>query len=213
MVSSGPRPPMSDEDLVNAARSGSATAFTDLVERHDQPLRRYFNRVLGDQELAADLTQETFLELLRALPRYDRDYPFKPWLYGVANNVARRAARERAAMLLTSLDRLVDLGRCTNPALQTPDPSSSVEERDAVQQVLDLLSDDACGALLLARLMKLSMRDVGQKLGIGEAAARQRVHRAAAAFRAGYAPDDGTKARVVMAAGRKDTDDAIDPPG
>jgi RNA polymerase sigma-70 factor (ECF subfamily) len=93
----------SDEQLMAAVQTGDMDALGALVERFQQPLTSYLDRLVGpDWALAQDLTQETFLRVLsqRALRL---DQPFKPWLYAVATNLARdhfRSSRVRRGVRL-----------------------------------------------------------------------------------------------------------------
>jgi RNA polymerase sigma-70 factor (ECF subfamily) len=186
-----PTPPESlIEQLVSDSRAGSADAFTLLVRRFETPIRAYLTRYTGDHDLATDLTQDTFLAVLRSLGRYDACRPFTPWLYGIATNLARSALRARKARPTESFEHLFgehEGRRGKLPALlHQPDPSSAVVHRDIVQRVLDALGEQASEALLLAKLVGLPMREVGRIQGISEAAARQRVHRAEKKFRILY---------------------------
>lgn len=94
---------LSDEQLMATALAGEMDALAALVERHQQPLTGYLDRLVGpDWALAQDLVQETFLRVLRQqVGRGER--PFKPWLYAIATNLARdhfkSAAVQRAARL------------------------------------------------------------------------------------------------------------------
>ncbi len=81
---------LTDEQLASAIAHGSGDALTTLVERHHNALVGYLYRVTGgDRALAQDLTQETFLRLLRTISHYEYPRPFKPWLYAIATNLAR----------------------------------------------------------------------------------------------------------------------------
>src|SRR3712207_4635179 len=70
--------------LVQAARTGSGQAFDTLMERYHAQVLRYFTRQTGDPELAADLTQDTFLDAYRRLDRLDDARPFVAWLFRIA---------------------------------------------------------------------------------------------------------------------------------
>lgn len=80
----------SDEALARAVQQGSEAAMNSLVERYYSPLLRYLFRMAGGQQaLAEDMTQETFLRMMRGISSYNPQRPFKAWLYTVASNVAR----------------------------------------------------------------------------------------------------------------------------
>ena len=73
-----------DEALMLAFQRGSREAFDELFARYRQLLYGYFRRRLATRERAEDLTQETFLALLRATERYEPRALFRTYLFGIA---------------------------------------------------------------------------------------------------------------------------------
>ena len=105
--------PVSDERLLEAVIAGERPALSALVDRYQQELTGYLNRLVGpDWALAQDLAQETFLRVLRQhTNRGER--PFKPWLYAIATNLARdyfksSAARRSSPLIDEQADALID---------------------------------------------------------------------------------------------------------
>jgi RNA polymerase sigma-70 factor (ECF subfamily) len=82
-----------DGELMCRWRRGDAAAVTALVERWQEPVSRFLLRLVGRPDRVPDLCQEVFLRLLRAAPRYRDEGRFSPWLFQIALNVARDAAR------------------------------------------------------------------------------------------------------------------------
>jgi RNA polymerase sigma-70 factor (ECF subfamily) len=82
-----------DAELMRRWRRGDAAAFAALVERWQQPVARFLLRVAGRPDRVPDLCQEVFLRVLRAAPRYRETGRFSTWLFQIALNVARDAAR------------------------------------------------------------------------------------------------------------------------
>lgn len=79
-----------DEYLAHGVQQGRRNDLAELVERHHSPLIGYLYRLSGgDRALAEDLAQEVFLRVLRSITQYRYPYPFKPWLYQIATNLAR----------------------------------------------------------------------------------------------------------------------------
>lgn len=177
-------------DATVAARvdvdTGSRAAFDILVDRYHASLLRYLTRQTGNPELAADLTQETFLAAFRCLDQLAADDAFAGWLYGIARNQLRMEWRRRRLRRLVSLDWLPPLREGDNAALRLPDASRPCEERDRIQRALDRLSSAQREALLLHSLGGFTGEEVARILGISPAAARKRISRAAADFRRQY---------------------------
>jgi RNA polymerase sigma-70 factor (ECF subfamily) len=91
-----------DDELVNAARSGSTEAFTALVAAYQARVRGYLARWVHDAASVDDLAQEVFLAAFRNLSGFDGAVPIGAWFAGIARNQAltylrtqrRRRARE-----------------------------------------------------------------------------------------------------------------------
>ena len=73
-----------DAALMTRVMAGDATAFAQLVERHEQGLYNYLQRMVQDEALAADLMQETWLRVFQYARHYDASRTFTPWLFAIA---------------------------------------------------------------------------------------------------------------------------------
>src|SRR5262245_7780873 len=72
---------LTDEQLITRMMDGDTAALARLVERYHRPLLGYLYRLTsGNDALAEDLAQETFVRILQQ-DSYQSDRPFKPWLY------------------------------------------------------------------------------------------------------------------------------------
>src|SRR5205823_14796498 len=108
---------VSDERLMLAFSQGSSEAFTEIFSRYKQPIYGFFRRRINEPH-AEELTQETFLALLRAATRYQPRALFRTYLYAIGFKILR-AHRRKAAFRATFLGQ-------RNSA---PDPS----RRDATE--------------------------------------------------------------------------------
>jgi RNA polymerase sigma-70 factor, ECF subfamily len=87
--------PATDNSLVREFISGNDGAFTLLVTRYKDSLTNYLNMMVGDYEIAVDLSQETFLRVYRNIGRYSNVYQFSTWIYRIATNLAIDEMRYR----------------------------------------------------------------------------------------------------------------------
>src|SRR5437879_2273432 len=90
---------MDDQEVIQRWQQGDPAAFAALVRRWHQPVARFLTHFLGRTDLVQDLCQEVFLRVYHAGPRYRASAAFSTWLYRIALNVARDAARRRRKML------------------------------------------------------------------------------------------------------------------
>jgi len=99
---------MDDEDLIAAHRDGDPTAFEVLFRRYQAPLQRHVARMLDDDAAAAeDVVIETFARLHAHRHGFRPGARLRPWLYTIANNLARnrRRGRLRRWLSLAAVDR------------------------------------------------------------------------------------------------------------
>ncbi len=168
-----------DASLVDRARNGDRTAFAALVERYQQPLGSFLWRLTRDRELAADLTQDTFLRAYRSLASMPTPMLVRPWLYRIATNLANDEFRRRRRF--SSL-----LVRAFGHQANTVE-SVAIEERELVQLALERLTTTERAVLLLCAVEQLSYREVAAIVGSNPEAVRKRFTRAKERFREAYA--------------------------
>ena len=165
----------------NAAPTTTAkTSFTELLIAYEAPIGRYLARLVGDPELASDLTQDTFLAAYRALPHTIVADPHA-WLFRIATNHALACFRRRKVIRWLSLGQVREGDR----ALTVPDHAGRITDETTVALALACLApkDRAC---LLLQIVGFSAADIAAQLGCSIGAARTRLCRAREAFRHAY---------------------------
>ena len=75
-----------DARVIAAVRQGNAEAFEVVVREYQPRLYRFLFGMVGDAEVARDLTQDTFLAAYRALPETSEDLNLTGWLFQIARN-------------------------------------------------------------------------------------------------------------------------------
>lgn len=94
----------SDFDLVKKAQLGDRAAFSELYDLYYQKIFGYIARRVGVVQIAADITSETFLKMLKKIRTFSfQDIPFSAWLYRVATHEIANYYRQKKAY---SLDRM-----------------------------------------------------------------------------------------------------------
>jgi RNA polymerase sigma-70 factor, ECF subfamily len=94
---------LTDQQVVELARTGRETAFRELIGRYQRPVFSLIYRIVRDRERAEDLAQDTFIKVLNALGRYDPSYKFSSWIFKIAHNTALDQLRKKQPETL-SLD-------------------------------------------------------------------------------------------------------------
>lgn len=161
--------PADDEALMVAFCLGDDAAFNVLFDRYGAAIYRALLRLTCDRNSATDLTQATFLSVVRARDRFVRGSSFRAWLYAIAMNAWRDDRRRAKREVLTGDGTLPDRGY--EPALRDP----WLEEK--LHSALALVPDIQRQVVVLHQLEGFSFKEIGHMLFITEAAAKVRAHR------------------------------------
>lgn len=165
-----------DELLVVRCRLGERDAFTELVHRWHAPLWRYLRGVTGSTQLADDLSQETWLAVIRSIRRLRQPDRFVPWLF----TIARRTVVNQLRNPWPGTERPVGrAGDFKDDASETADgPSVEVLNRMEVQEGLDALPPREREVLILFHLQDLPLADCAAVLGVPPGTVKSRLFRA-----------------------------------
>lgn len=182
------------DGLVEAARTGSRPAFDELVRRTYDDTYTLAFRLLGHEEDARDVTQETYLRAFRSLEGFRGEAQFSTWLYRITANCAsshlRRRSRHRHEELNDSLV-VVDTD-------VSHDPQSRVDAgalRAELLQALRRLPPKLRAVVVLRDIYDLPHEQIATELDISESAAKVRLHRARRKLREDLFPAVGVTGR------------------
>lgn len=169
--------------IVRKVLQGDVNAFEKLVTEYERAVYAIAQRMTGNAEDAADMTQETFIKAYNSLSSFRGDSKFSVWLYRIANNVCLDFLRSRSRRPTVSLSTEDDDGEETQ--LDIADESQSPElllesalTRDAVRRGLDSLPPDYKQILLLREIQGLSYEEIAAALGIESGTVKSRIFRA-----------------------------------
>jgi RNA polymerase sigma-70 factor (ECF subfamily) len=175
-----------DVRLMLQVRDDDGHAFEELMLRYQNRLVSLLTHLVGQRDLADDLTQEVFLRVYRARKRYVPGAKFSTWLFTIAGNVASNAlrtlSRRREVNLVPratdsaphSLESAAVAASGTMPTRQL----DKAELRAAVQQAIDSLNERQRMAILLAKFEDLSYADIAEIMGMTPQAIKSLLSRA-----------------------------------
>jgi RNA polymerase sigma-70 factor (ECF subfamily) len=165
----------SDAALFEEMAEGDLGALGALFDRHHASVRSFLSRVLCGSADVDDLVQETFLTASRTKLSFDEGDTAKPFLLGVAAQLARRKRRS-FARLRAMLERVAF---APPPVTKSPEDDALHSERARlVNDALAQLSHEHREALLLVDLGSLSGVDAAKALGIPPGTIWRRLHEA-----------------------------------
>ncbi len=170
-----PEPTLSIEgEQIVAARRNQPGAFEALVRRHQAPLYNFCLRMLGRSDDAADVAQETFVQLFSNLQRIDEREPLSPWLFRVARNRCIDVIRRRRTV---SQELVEDF----EPIDDEPLPDELAERSDLQQKLNEAIAKlppAYAEVVALRYAADRSFAEIAVILDCDEGAARVRFHRA-----------------------------------
>jgi RNA polymerase sigma-70 factor (ECF subfamily) len=163
---------------------GHDAALNDLMARHARPVFQFLCRMLGNEDDANDLAQETFARVYRHRASFRPGARFTTWLYTIAANLARNHHHWRARHPSVSLDAesgttgesIGDVLPASDPA---PDSAAVATERAAaVRAAVGRLPADMREVIILCEWEDLSAVEAAAILGTTPKAIDNRLYRA-----------------------------------
>ncbi len=166
-----------DQSLVRLVQRGDAAALDCLVDRYHGPLTQFLERMLGDRDTAADIAQETFLRMMRALPRYRPKARFSTWLYTIAANLARDELRRRHLRGERTVElEEADRAPVAEPEASVADQALARVERADVRRALALLSPEHRTVVALHYYEGFSYKEIADISGCTIGTVGSRLH-------------------------------------
>ncbi|HMC42958.1 MAG TPA: RNA polymerase sigma factor [Acidimicrobiales bacterium] len=163
--------------LVAAAKDGDRKAFDALVQATYAHAYTLAIRLTGNEEDARDVVQNAYLRAYKGLKRFRGDSSFSTWLYRITANCASTQLGRRNRHRHEDLDEeapLADERAETDPELR----ASAESDRERVSAALRALPPRLRAVVVLRDVYDLPHEAIAAELGISEAAAKVRLHRA-----------------------------------
>jgi RNA polymerase sigma-70 factor, ECF subfamily len=164
--------------------AGQDAALNDLMDRHATPMFHFLCRMVGNEDDANDLAQETFIRVFRARTSFRINENFSTWLYTIAANLARNHFRWRSRHPNVSLeaetgDSEQTLGSTLPANAPAPNEQALAAERAAAVRVaVGKLPEDLREAIVLCEWEERSMAEASAILETTPKAVESRLYRA-----------------------------------
>ena len=159
---------MKDDLLIKRIRAGDEDAAEELVRKFYAQVMRFCRWQCSNNDLAEDLTQETFLKVFKSLDQYRNRGHFKAWLFCIARSVCVDELRKRRIEYEPDYD-ICEIG-------DNNDGIKNVEDEDEIRDLLSRLPTEQKEALILHFMDDFSYREMGDILNIPYRTAQSRVN-------------------------------------
>ena len=172
-----PRERVDDRQLVERVLSGDALAERELYDAHVDRIYRLMHRLAGDEDLAQDCTQETFIRAFERLTTFRGESSLSTWLHSIAVSVALNALRKvkRIDSRHVALDGTFDVGARDRGA----EPDLKVRLRSAI----DALPEGYRVVFVMHEVVGYTHEEIGAALGVQVGTSKAQLHRARAKLR------------------------------
>ncbi|MGH9405624.1 MAG: sigma-70 family RNA polymerase sigma factor [Terriglobia bacterium] len=173
-----------ESELVAEAKNGSGPAFEELVNRYEQKIYRLGLRLMGNDQDAEDVLQETFLKAFEHLKDFREDSRFYTWLVRIAVNEGLMKLRKRRSDKAQPMEDAIDDDGQVMPRDfrdWKPNPEQEMSQKEIEKVLLDsamALPDSLRAVFFLRDVEELSTEETAGALGLTAGAVKARLFRA-----------------------------------
>ncbi|HEY6109768.1 MAG TPA: RNA polymerase sigma factor [Gemmatimonadales bacterium] len=169
-MSDGP----TDAEVIEQVLDGDTDQFAVLVDRYGDEFARYAKYMIGSEDEAADVIQESLVRAFRSLRRCQDRTNFKGWLFRIVSNQCKTHITRRRRRSLEPLDAASEI-----PAVENPATDAEAEDlRRRVRLALQDLPREQREALVLKYIEGLSLPEMAEALSVSVPALKMRLLRA-----------------------------------
>jgi|SRR5581483_8947982 len=170
-------PTLYEQTLVIRCQMGDEAAFEELLKWHGPRLLLFVQRMMqSSPESVADVTQDIWIAIYRALPRLLEVGKFRPWSFRIARDRIYREYRRRRLLLQPVNDsQLADVS-------ESPESDATID-REKLHRCLELISPEHREALVLRFFEEMSYEDIASATGNSVGTVRSRLHYGKEAFK------------------------------
>src|SRR6478609_4296889 len=165
-----------DQLELQRAMKGDEAAMRALWLRHSPHIDAVVRRLCGDHDVAADIAQEVWIQIFRALPGYRGDSQFGTWAHRIAVNRTLNALRKirRLAKLETDIE---------DDSALTEQDTDRTFLAESIEQAMTKLSPGARAVFVLHDVEGYTHGEIGEELGITPGGSKSQLFKARAKLR------------------------------
>jgi RNA polymerase sigma-70 factor (ECF subfamily) len=164
-----------EQILLLRCQIGDRDALAELIDRYSRPLRYFISRLLGNNEMAEDVFQDTWLTVIRRIHGLKEVDAFPTWLYRIARNKVYHQLRKRKTWS--------ELNENMAAPDENEDDVVSPEDAAELHKCLEKLRPEHKEVLMLRFLEQMSYEGISQVINRSVGTVRSRIHYAKCALR------------------------------
>jgi RNA polymerase sigma-70 factor, ECF subfamily len=171
--------PRTDEELVALSIGGDVESFNQLVLRWERPIFALAYRVIGREEEARDVVQETFLRAFRGIGNFRGQAKFSSWVYRIALNLCRDwIRRERRAPILPTPEGVdvIELAAEQGPVESIEDLVARNDISKVVAELMTRLPEEQRTAIVLKEYHGMTFQEIADLQGVPLSTVKTRLY-------------------------------------
>jgi len=149
-----------DAHLVRDYLRGKDRAFEKLFKRYERPLFSFIFRFVGDRQSAEDMFQQTWLKIIKGLPKYEERGSFSSWLFGIANNCCIDRARKQTRSKVDELTSAEGMDCLKHEGTDPEDKLMKKEKLALLQEAIEKLPFDQKQVVLMRLHGELPFKEI-----------------------------------------------------
>ncbi len=176
-----------DVQLIHRILSGDEAAFSALVQKYQKSVHALAWRKVGDFHIAEEIAQDAFLQAYKNLATLRDPKQFAGWLYVIANNLCKRWHQSnKPAMQSLEATSVAEVGRSSYKRYVSEQrEAEAVEHRyEIVKELLEKLPESERTVVTLHYLGEMTVKEIGNFLGVSVNTIKSRIRRARARLQA-----------------------------
>lgn len=184
---------LDDSALLTQIQDGDMQAFEALVERHRARAVSVALKLVGDPDEAADISQEAFIRVYRAIKRFDTRKEFFSWFYVILSNLARNRLKKRRVRTRYAREQQADVEGIHHSQTRTT-PDLLVEADETKQRVWEAIAQlpfNFREIIVLRHFEDLSYEEIAGLLNIPIGSVMSRLYYARLKLKQILGSDDG----------------------
>lgn len=171
---------ISDDQIIERTLAGETDAFGLLVRRWERPIYGLSFRMLGRDEDARDVCQETFLAAFRNLNKFRGDAKFSSWIYRIALNACHSKLRKNGTASEYSLDLEDDDGRKFELPDLSAEPAADRLQRDEravlVRRALQALPAEMRQVIIMKEYHEMTFAEIAEVMQLPVSTVKSRLY-------------------------------------
>ena len=176
---------LTDYELIRKCLAGETQYFEELVTRYKKLVFSVVYNMINDKEEVADISQEVFIRIYKALDRYNPEYKFSTWVVRIATNLCLDIYRKKRVDSMP-IEEIGDV----SSAIDSPEESCIKKERsERIHKAILSLPEKYRTPIILFHQNGLSYEEMTKVLGKPMTIVKNRLYRARLMLREALAPD------------------------